>query len=333
MTTTSHMSLAEGYVLTFGCTWVPGCTFQDFQNDYTVTLSYNVDTGSYALLDTTTAVYSFIAPDQSTWYVTAMSTYQHSGTWSQITSGTPQLQITTPALQPDSGTVGLAYDSQPLSATGGTPFPSISYSYPYTWTATNLPPGLYISYFTGAVYGTPAIDGSFTPTLIVKDFNGVTSSRTLSLTINAAPPTTKHRYTPAEKKAYAELVELYDQEAADWGQKATECSNSLPNQPNKALLCAVFRAFQVLALTNSGYYKTKLILDPPDPDYTVIAQPVPPPIDLSPIGFPAPAPTFTPTELALFNLWKEVASTQAQLIGLSRASATCVPTRACARSI
>jgi len=316
MTTTSHMSLAEGYSLTFGCDWVPGCTFQDFQTDYTVTLSYNIDTGSYALHDTTTSVYSFIAPDQSTWFVNAMSTYQHSGTWPQITSGTPQLQITTPSLQPGSGTVGLAYDSQPLSATGGTPFPSVSYSYPYTWSATNLPAGMDISYFTGEIYGLPAVAGSLFPTVTVHDFNGLTASKPFVIAIDAAQK--KSRFTSQQREYYTLLAEHWQQVGERYEKLAIICSVESIFAPFLKPVCHAIDA-EALAASLLGLYYARLATDPADPNYTLIALP-----NFPTFNIPDPDPSWTAAQLAAYSALKSSISTKEQIIGLLQATIVCV---------
>lgn len=76
------------------------------------------------------------------------------------------------------GTVGTAY-SATLAATGGTA--------PYAWSlsAGSLPAGLTLS-STGVIAGTPTLSGTFNLTFRVADSNGATSTKALSLTVNAA---------------------------------------------------------------------------------------------------------------------------------------------------
>eukprot|EP00899_Mesostigma_viride_P009872 jgi/Mesvir1/18887/Mv18886-RA.1 len=58
------------------------------------------------------------------------------------------------------GSVGVAYSGS-LTGSGGTP--------PYTWSATGLPDGTSIDGSTGLITGTPNIQGTFTPTVTLKD--------------------------------------------------------------------------------------------------------------------------------------------------------------------
>ena len=79
------------------------------------------------------------------------------------------------------GTVGVAYGSTTLAASGGV--------LPYTWSATGLPPGLVISPTTGAVSGTPTSAATYSLSVLVTDSatSPVTASTTLSMVINPAP--------------------------------------------------------------------------------------------------------------------------------------------------
>lgn len=80
------------------------------------------------------------------------------------------------------GTIGVAYSSTALAASGGVP--------PYTWSATGLPPGLSISPSTGVVSGMPASAATYSLSVSVTDSaSGTpsTTSTTLSMVINAAP--------------------------------------------------------------------------------------------------------------------------------------------------
>ena len=79
------------------------------------------------------------------------------------------------------GTVGVAYSSTGLAASGGVP--------PYTWSAPGLPPGLSISPATGAVSGTPTAAGTYSLTVSVTDSASTpaTTSTTLSMVVAAAP--------------------------------------------------------------------------------------------------------------------------------------------------
>jgi hypothetical protein len=78
-----------------------------------------------------------------------------------------------------SGTVGVAYSSNALAASGGVP--------PYTWSATGLPAGLGINASTGSVSGMPATAATYSFTVSVKDSLNATQSALQSVTIAAAP--------------------------------------------------------------------------------------------------------------------------------------------------
>jgi Putative Ig domain len=72
-------------------------------------------------------------------------------------------------------------DSIQLVVTGG--FPT------YTYSATNLPPGLNIDATTGIIYGKPTVAGTYTPTFGATDSKGntATSSGSCSITVNPPP--------------------------------------------------------------------------------------------------------------------------------------------------
>ena len=94
------------------------------------------------------------------------------------TAAAPPLSISTSALS--NGYVGTCY-SQPLAASGG--------KAPYTWSRTSgtLPAGLTLS-SDGTIIGTPTTAATGKSiTFQVKDANNKTASKSLSLTVNAAP--------------------------------------------------------------------------------------------------------------------------------------------------
>jgi hypothetical protein len=68
--------------------------------------------------------------------------------------------ITSGQGMPD-GIAGVFYSTIPYTTTGGTP--------PYTWSATNLPPGLSINRNTGLVSGTPTTVGAFNAAITETD--------------------------------------------------------------------------------------------------------------------------------------------------------------------
>jgi hypothetical protein len=87
------------------------------------------------------------------------------------------LQITTQSALP-SGRVNVSYNTT-FTATGGVP--------PYSWSASNVPPGLVMS-TVGTLSGTPSQAGSFTLTASVSDSAQGTATGNFSITL-AAPPT------------------------------------------------------------------------------------------------------------------------------------------------
>jgi hypothetical protein len=88
------------------------------------------------------------------------------------------LTVTTTSLP--NGTIGDFYITT-VSASGGTGT--------YTWTMSTLPTGLNYTTFTGEIYGTPTVVGTFTVRITVRDGIGTTASTALALTITANPPT------------------------------------------------------------------------------------------------------------------------------------------------
>src|SRR5262249_62127257 len=87
-----------------------------------------------------------------------------------------------PTASAPNGTVGTAY-SVTFSAQGGTA--------PYTFTATGQPSTLTMS-ASGTLSGTPGAPVQFTVAVTVKDANGLTATRSYSVTIvlPTAPPLT-----------------------------------------------------------------------------------------------------------------------------------------------
>ena len=78
------------------------------------------------------------------------------------------------------GTVGVAYSSNALTASGGTP--------PYQWSAAGLPAGLAIDPVTGVVAGTPATAGTYTSVSVtVSDKAGASMVMPLSIVVASAP--------------------------------------------------------------------------------------------------------------------------------------------------
>src|SRR5450759_1902052 len=105
--------------------------------------------------------------------VTDANGHSASSTFSLVISGA-RLTITTPSL-PD-GTVGVAYPPQTLTASGGTP--------PYSWSWSPAVPGL--SPINGVISGTPTQAGQYAFTLQVTDANYAIEPRTFTIAIRQA---------------------------------------------------------------------------------------------------------------------------------------------------
>jgi hypothetical protein len=114
--------------------------------------------------------------------------YDYNGNWIELgphihfevgaqSSGSPSITTSTIA----NGIQNTAYKAT-LSATGGTP--------PYTWAITSgsLPTGLTLGSSTGVISGTPTVTGTSNFTVQVTDANFQTGTKTLTITINPAPP-------------------------------------------------------------------------------------------------------------------------------------------------
>ncbi|MHB8484616.1 MAG: Ig domain-containing protein [Candidatus Acidiferrales bacterium] len=285
--------------------------YRNQTNVRTVSSTYNIVTGlqvlswDYEFRENVTYPAGTAGCDStSTGSETGTASYNFRG------SSTP-LQITTSSLP--NGQVGVGYDSGPLTATGGTPFPSASFPDPYTWSATKMPAGLNISYFTGDIYGlSPATPGSFFPAVTVTDFNGNTATK--SFVIGVAPAQTS-LYTPVEASYFALLGEHYMWWGDYYGYLGKACSETFPLAEE---LCAGVEALSQ-AYTVLGYYYEAKAADPTDTNYTVIAMPVPPSINI-----PAPDPSWTSAQVAAFNSLKTYILTTEQIIGLSEAEITSV---------
>jgi len=90
------------------------------------------------------------------------------------------LTLTITTLSLPGGTVGVAYPSTPVLATGG--------ATPYSWSITSgaLPPGLQLNSSTGAISGTPTASGTNLFTVTVTDANGQSTGTQLSIAVQAA---------------------------------------------------------------------------------------------------------------------------------------------------
>lgn len=114
--------------------------------------------------------------------VTVTDSLGYSTNFNYTLTIAPPLSITTTATPP-AGTVNVLYAGFTIAATGG--------STPYTWSATNLPPGLKIGSANGSITGTPtAIAGSpYSVAVTVTDANGTTATSNFSITVGALPLT------------------------------------------------------------------------------------------------------------------------------------------------
>jgi hypothetical protein len=285
------------------------------QGGYTKTYVYNIKNGGYTIQATVSEHTIFVDSSGVTTDGVTTLNGSASGTWPIVASSS--LQITTSSLP--GGQVGIVYDSSPSTATGGTPFPSNSYSYPYTWSATNLTPGLDISYFTGEIYGLPAAAGSFFPKLTVTDFDGNTASQDFTLAIQQ--PQTQSRFSPQQKAYYAQLAEYWLQQSDYFEQLYLDCKQATkgesPGDPTAAN-CQMASLLVVLTSAIGLEYNSKAG-DPADPNYTSVATPTAPILSL-----PSTNSSWTAPQIAAFNAWIAVIGTEEQILGLSEAEITCI---------
>lgn len=87
-----------------------------------------------------------------------------------------------------SGAVGSAYAAAITATDPANPPIASGIQDAFMWSATGLPPGLSIEPSTGVVFGTPTMAGSFTLNVTVRDDDGASTSRSVSLVINSAAP-------------------------------------------------------------------------------------------------------------------------------------------------
>jgi len=244
--------------------------------------------------------------------------------WSNIsvtvTGTNAPLQITTSALLPASvGTVGRFFDTLPLGATGGTPFPSASYSYPYTWSAnsgTGLPWGLYISYFTGEISGLPAVAGDYSTIVTVHDFNGMTATRKFGIGIAANPKQSID--TIVQNEYYSLLANHFQNWGSYYSNLSSVCTGAAAALPVLEPLCGGLSAL-ASGLSVQGVNYSIKASDPADTNYTVIAQPIAPSL-----SFPSPDSSWTPAQTEAYGALHAVFLTTEQIIGLSNAEVTSV---------
>ena len=149
----------------------------------TPSVTWSLSTGAKGTLSGQTATgVTYSAPASvtaaSTDTLTATSAFDGTKTATLTINLVPPPSITTASLP--AGTVGTAYTTTNLAATGGVS--------PYTWsvTAGALPGGLTLS-SAGAISGTPTAFGTFNFTVQVKDASNFTATANLSIKVNPAP--------------------------------------------------------------------------------------------------------------------------------------------------
>lgn len=149
----------------------------------TPSVTWSLNAGAKGTLSGQTAtVVTYKAPASvtaaSTDTITATSVFDGTKTATLTINLVPPPSITTASLP--AGTVGTAYTTTNLTATGGVS--------PYTWsvTAGALPGGLALS-SGGAISGTPTAYGTFNFTVQAKDASNFTATANLSIKVNPAP--------------------------------------------------------------------------------------------------------------------------------------------------
>ena len=215
-----------------------------------------------------------------------------------------------------SAQVDVPYDSGPSTAVGGVPFASSQIGgNPYLWTITNPPPGLDINSYTGAIYGLPIIDGSFLFKITAIDSTAATSPpQGLAMAIQPSPY--KSRCTAAEKEYDTLLGKDLMNRGKYLSRSGFVCSKAFPEI---APICLTATAFGWIDTVIGVVLRVEAALDPPDTNYTIIAQPTP-----LALALPSADPSWTPAQLAAYNSLKNVILTEEQLAGLVQASITSI---------
>ena len=132
-----------------------------------------INAGTGVVSGTPTVFGSFTVTLQVTDGVKASSSRSYT-----LTIANP-MSITGPASMP-AGQLGTAYTATTITASGGTT--------PYVWTATGVPAGMTLNSSTGVLSGTPTTYGSFIVDVVVKDVNGISTTRSYTVTIANTVP-------------------------------------------------------------------------------------------------------------------------------------------------
>jgi hypothetical protein len=131
-------------------------------------------------------------------------------------------------------------------------------------------------------------------------------------------PTT-HGYSPEQKALYAQFAEYWLQKSAFFEQIYLECKQMTALEPESDPTVANCGRDAVMATTLGviGVLLDKQAADPPDPNYTLIAQPKTPTIPL-----PRPTASWTAPQLKAYEAFKEYIQTVEPVIGLSNSEIT-----------
>jgi len=130
---------------------------------------------------------------------------------------------------------------------------------------------------------------------------------------------TVHGYSQVQKADYGQLAEFWLQKSAYSYQLFQGCSQvELGGHDQGIVNCKLLLDYAGATAALGMWYNNKAA-DPPDPDYTSIAQPVTPTIPLPPTDA-----SWTASQLAAYDAYKAYIQNSEQIIGLTQAEITCV---------